>query len=302
MKFCGARYILYPSRTDVFRIRAISDVHYGNKACAVERLKKDLADIETDTHSYWVGVGDYAEYISRTDIRFDPEVVTENLRIADLGRLGKRLTDEVKSMFWPVRNKCLGLLYGNHELKYMKWTEQQDLHDQLCGQLEVPNLGYACMFDLCFVRVPEVEKPQLLPKGDMPLTKSADGAGGNRTAFRFYLHHGAGWAQTAGGKLNRLIQFMDGFNADIYIIGHVHDETVKTLASVGANRACTESVQQVKLGAIAGSYLRSYQKDVTTYAEQRGYRPVPIGSAVIQIEPDKRMVGVASQVNLRETE
>lgn len=280
MEAAGKRYILHPSRSDVFTIWNIADIHYGNSACAVDRLQADIERIRTDPNALWVGGGDYGEYISIHDRRFDAKAMCADLRVADLSDLGHVLTERVRDFFHPIRHKCLGLLMGNHERHYQHDKEQTNLHGWLCTELGVPNMEYSCMFDLVFQRNPRTKTPRLYMNN--PTEHNS------RHSFRFFVHHGAGGATTPGGKLNKLIQFMDSFDADVYMCGHVHDKKGQRLVTVGANDACDKIVARERLGIISASYLKTYASGTTTYGEQKGYRPVPLGATFVRIKPETR--------------
>ena len=109
---------------------------------------------------------------------------------------------------------------------------------------------------------------------------------GSRWSVRFFAHHGAGFAQSPGGKMNRLVKFMDAFQADVYACGHVHDQIARRQPIIGANAACTELIATERVGIITGSYLKTYAKGNTTYGEQRGYFPVNLGMAGVMLTPD----------------
>ncbi len=279
MDAAGKRYIYYPSRTDTIRLWHIADCHVLNKASALKQLKKDVAEIAEDPCSFWTGGGDYCDFIGYRDNRFDPDCVADWVRIKDLGRLGEVGFKYIHKLFLPIAHKCLGLLEGNHERSYQLHMEQQDRMGWLCSELGVQNLHYCALVDIVFVRDSHIRKPKL---SDKPPKK------GDCWAQRLFLHHGAGYAQTPGGKLNKLIQFMQSFEADVYLIGHVHDQMGRRQPTLGANDPCTDIVQHERLGVISGSYLKTYSKGVTTYGEQRGYRPTNLGSAIVTFIPSKR--------------
>ncbi|KKK44297.1 hypothetical protein LCGC14_3167350, partial [marine sediment metagenome] len=110
----------------------------------------------------------------------------------------------------------------------------------------------------------------------------------SRVSFRFYLHHGAGAAQTSGGKINRLEDFMKKNRADIYMIGHVHDKMARRQQPIGANASCNKLVHKNRIGVISGSYLKTYQQGSIGYGEQKGYAPVSLGAAWVRINPEAR--------------
>jgi len=283
MKAAGKRYILYASRKDTFTIWNLSDLHLGNAACAEDRLRADIRAILDDPFSFWVGGGDMVDFIGYRDIRFDPDAVAPWLTVRDLGNLGEIGMKKARDFLAPIKHKCLGLLIGNHEKKYQLRTEHEALHGWLCTELGAPDLGYCALFDLVFVRDSRSgPKPSLhmeRPRGT-----------GSCSTFRFFVHHGAGYAQTPGGKLNRLVQFMQSFDADVYMVGHVHDQVGRREPAIGANAACDELVARERLGIISGSYLKTYAENTTTYGEQRGYRPTVLGAASVTIHPASREI------------
>ena len=282
MEAKGSQYIIHPSRADEFTIWNLSDLHYGNKGCAIDKLHEDILRIRSDPRAFWLGGGDYAEFIGLTDRRFDPDAVAEQLTVADMGRLGHVLMQRVKEMLWPIRHKCLGLLMGNHERQYMVSKDQLDLHGWLCTELEVPNLEYSALMDVVFVRRPT--------KAPM-LTRLAPRRGDNTSeVFRFFVAHGAGYAATPAGKLKRLIDFMTNIEADVYMVGHVHDQSGRRQVRIAANGGCTKLIQREAVGVISGSYLKTYAQGVTTYGEQKGYAPTTLGASFVRIRPDKRQV------------
>jgi hypothetical protein len=282
MELGGTQYILHSSRSDVFRIWAVADLHLGNRSCNKKLIQQDLDAIKNDPYAFWVGIGDYADFISPGDKRFDPTTISQDIAIKDLGQLGSIMVHNVRDLFAPIAHKCLGLGFGNHEKKYFVGKEQEDLHHWLCAELGVRNLGYSAFYDVAFVRC---------HKGEPRLSKT-NGVNGKGSALqlkkRFFQHHGCGHAVTPGGKLNKLLQFMWGFGpADITLVAHVHDQTVKRLDVLGANSDCTKQKVHKRIGLITGGYLQAYAPGQTSYAEMAGYLPTVMGSVYITIDPER---------------
>jgi hypothetical protein len=276
------------------------------KACAEKEVLKTRDEILNDPFTFWIGGGDYGEFIGFGDAkRFDPDSVSERVSVADLARLGKMTYEQIRDLFEPIKHKCLGLIVGNHEKQYMRRQQQEDLHGWLCTELGVPDLGYSCFMDLVFQRVRGFDKPPpnahwkpaladskkphpaiMLPCLSPTSIPKANHAGSE--TFRVWCHHGAGAAQTKGGKINRLTSFMRNFEADIFFMGHVHDQMGARLTPLIADEACTKLRNRTKVGVISGSYLKTYAQGVTSYGEQKGYEPVTLGAAWVAIKPDTR--------------
>lgn len=284
MNVSGARWITYGSRQDEFRLWNLADLHLLSRACAENDIRRDVEAIRTDPFSFWVGGGDYADFIGYTDKRFDPDSVADWVKVSDLGDMGVMGMRKVRDLLLPIKDKCLGLLLGNHEKRYELATHHESLHGWLCSELDTANLGYCCLFDLVFCRLATARrKPEL--RWSPPEQPASS------WRVRIFLHHGAGYAATPGGKLNRLMQFMRAFDANLYLCGHVHDRVGKRDVIIGANDACDKLVSRDRVGLIAGSYLKTYAQGVCTYGEQRGYLPTALGPAVARIRPDRKWIG-----------
>lgn len=292
MEYAGKFLIEYPSRSDRIRLWALADFHFWNRNCAVAKLKADLATIAADNHSFATGIGDYGDFITWSDKRFDAEAIADDVTVKDLSQMGHALSEQLQKLLSPIKGRLIGLGKGNHEKKYEVLREHSEMHSSLCYQLGVPNFGYSAFYDIVFARTSALKAPRLTRQ-----THSVSGMS-DVWSVRVFQHHGAGAAQTHGGKMNRLTRFMQQHEADLYLVAHLHDETMKKLIRIGANRACTEPVQKVTLGTITGTYLRTYEKAVTGYGEQRGYDPTPLGAVVVEFEPDKRKMRLMLEAEL----
>jgi hypothetical protein len=279
MNAAGKRYVIHGSRSDRFTIWNISDIHLWAAACSIKRVRRDIKAIQEDPYSLWLSTGDNGEYIPYNDKRFDPSAVRDDVAVKDLGKVGATLGRELVNLFRPIADKCLGVGMGNHEFTYMLKSDGQHLHGWLCEELGVPDLAYSSLFDVVFCRMARVRKPRI---------QSEQPGAGERRQFRFFTHHGAGYAVTKGGKLNRLLRFMDDFEADVYMIGHLHDQTGTRRVTVGANSECTELADRQSIGVISGAYLKTYQQGVTTYGEIKGYAPATLGASWVAIRPETR--------------
>lgn len=283
MEASGKRYIPYTSCNDVFTLWGLGDLHLGNPGCDLSRIKRDIKEIEEDPFSIWVGLGDYGDYIQPSDKRFSADSLDDEAKL-NLGRLGMHYMERARDLFMPIRHKCLGLILGNHEDKYFRQSNWEDGHSWLCQELEVKNLRYSALMDVVFLRGRTAFEKVLYSRSEANL-KSVKSEG---SKFRLYCHHGSGGAATPSGKLNALIRHMNNFEADVYMMGHVHQCTGQKLVRLGADDGCKKLVEYSRIGAICGSYLKTYKEGHTGYGEIKGYSPTALGPAKIRITPYKR--------------
>jgi hypothetical protein len=86
MEAAGQHIIEVKSLRGKWNLYAIGDVHLGNKGCAKNRFREVVRTIQNDRRGVWIGLGDFAEYISITDPRFDATVIDPDLfNLASLG-------------------------------------------------------------------------------------------------------------------------------------------------------------------------------------------------------------------------
>ena len=280
------QYIWHGSRSDVIKVWIISDVHWMSRGCDEVLFNKTLKEIENDPYSFWIGLGDYVDLVSYNDKRFDANCLADWVKIEHLGQLGQIARQHMRDKFYPIKDKCLGLLLGNHEAKYMQHNQQEDWHAWLCTELGVQNLGYSCLFKLIFKRSPMVV-PKLNQKAGRP---------GYSRAYTIFCHHGAGASSTRGGKTNRMAKFMTDFDADIFLMGHVHEQVPVPKIRLGMDGA-GELVERQQIGLINGSCLRTYQKgERFGYGEMKGYSPVQLGMAALEFTPDKGVIDVRTRI------
>lgn len=260
--------VRYRSRKDVFQIYPLGDIHAGTKHCAEEEIKSKVKEIKDDPFALWIGMGDYGEFITPGDNRWDYEVISdwvERSNVAESQRVWLR------HLLKPIADKCIGLLEGNHEVS-VRQHNYQDVYLDLCRDLEVKPLGYSCFVKFHFNR------------GALPKHKT--------TSFTGVFQHGSGGAQTEGGQIMRLKKLMDSFVADIYAMGHLHTVKVNTIPVL----TLTEGLKikdRVKVGAITGSWFRTYSQGVrASYAEMKGYSPSVLGCPHFVIIPDKGILKV----------
>lgn len=120
---CITRHTQYDSRSDVFRLLAIADVHLGNLH-ANEKLLRQLAqEIQSQPLTYWIGLGDMCEFINLRDPRFDPSELAPWLGMDDLKDLARAEVARFLDIMRPCAAKCIGFVEGNHEYSILQHSE-----------------------------------------------------------------------------------------------------------------------------------------------------------------------------------
>lgn len=294
MEATGCRIIVYGKRGVEFKLYDFADLHYLNRGMAKDNLRADIAKVKKDPYSLWFIGGDYSEFIGPQDPRFDPEAVDDSIRVNDLSYLAAIAVRGIVEFFNPIKDRGLGCCMGNHEFKHMSRHSEMFVHETLCQQLNVPNMRYSGWTDVYFVY-----RKGAVGCTVFPATKPPDSF---VARLRVFIHHGAGAAATAGGKINRLKQLVDMVDADLVMMGHVHEQFAKAFVRLTPDDTCSEVVSKVTMGLITGSYLMAYPPGFTSYAEMRAYPPTTMGATRARYTPDTGELVVenrADKVGLR---
>lgn len=259
------------SRGTIIKVFMVGDIHGGTIHCAEDKIKRKVKEIAETKDAYWVGMGDYCEFITPNDKRFDPS----QKAIAgwvEQDNIAESQTKWIVDLFSPIKDKCLGLLYGNHEESIRRFNHD-NVQKNICERLSVTNLGFSCFLTLNFRRA-----------------KKASGQ------VKFSLIHGASSAITEGAKVMALMRFMKAMEADIYAYGHVHDYIPKSLSRMTVSDA-GRIKQRVSIGATTGSWFRTYTQGViASYGELKAYPPTEICCAVFTINPETNFIDVGRSV------
>jgi hypothetical protein len=253
-------------RSDKFSIYTLGDIHLGTIHCAEHQLKNKINEIKKDPMAYWVGMGDYGDYITPKDKRWSSGDIAPWVKQDDIG---ESVRERLRELFEPIKDKCIGLLYGNHEVSYSKQNDGK-VHEHICKDLKLDNLGYSCFIHFIFKRIGSTESH--LIKG--------------------FFTHGNGGARTPGAKLNYLRDVMSSFDANIYGYAHVHDIKVHS-PDVLKSTDSLEISAKSKIGALTGCWFRTYtQGKVASYGEVKVYPPSRIGCPKFIICPNQGSISV----------
>lgn len=95
------------------------------------------------------------------------------------------------------KNRVLGMGTGNHEDRVYKYTGI-DVSKYLAMESGLPLERYSDNSFVIFVKV-------------------------NKNTYSLFFHHGVGGGRMKGGKVNMVVRMNQIVNADVFVVGHVHD-------------------------------------------------------------------------------
>lgn len=254
--------IPYKQSSPEYKLFCVGDIHAGTIHCVEDDIRRKVKEISQIKNALWIGMGDYAEFITPKDKRFDPNQSSISEWVQP-DNLGHSQTKWLTELFTPIKNKCIGLLYGNHE-NSIRINNHENVQQNLCDALEVDNLGYSCFINFHFKRENSTESHLITG------------------AFT----HGSTGAITEGAKLMALMRWMKSMDADIYGYAHLHDYLEKSYSRMTVNEN-GKIHSKVSSGVTTGSWFRTYtQGIVASYGEVKCYPPTEICCAVFTINPN----------------
>lgn len=278
MEPTGLRIITYPKKDQIFKLYDLADIHWVNAGCAKEHFRDDIKKIVSEDNALVAIPGDYCDWISPSDPRFDAEAIDESLSIRDLTRLSAKISSGIIEELRPIASKCLGLGMGNHEWQYMKRRSEMQVHEIICQELGVPNLMYSAWMNLIFVHNPRAKRITMKYSNMVPPHYE--------NYLKVMTHHGKGAANTVGGKINSLRDLVDlAHDASIVMTGHLHESAVKPFVRMTTDFAVTGLQNRICFGMATGSYLRNYVPGMVSWPETRGFRLTTLGCVYVTYSP-----------------
>ena len=278
------KVIQVPSRSTTYTLYGLGDTHVGGLNCAEQELRRLVRIIEKDPHALWVGGGDYCDAVILNDAkRFDVNTLPDWMLTGKAGTVRKRIRDVLTAQrkrflkfVDPIKDKCLGLLEGNHEYTILKYHNRDHLAT-MAEALETEELTDCCFLRLVFRR----------PKGK----KGALGCAGK--VVTVFACHGHGGGRTSGAEPNRLFRLGADKGCDIVLTGHSHTyfihPPVAMLTIPHSGELPQDPLIREKYMANWGAFVYTYAAGPSTYASRANYPVRPMYTVQTIIQPHKHV-------------
>ena len=261
------------SRSDIFDIYPLGDVHLGARNCAEKPLREHVKTIFNDPNARVILGGDLTNLITPVDaLRFDAGVLPDWMLKGDESTIRKRLNDiafqerkRIQDILRPISKKILGAVEGNHEFQ-MRKRHNYYTHQLLCDELGTTDLTDEAVLRLRFVRQKAV------------------------STVVIYLCHGWGGGRTAGAEPLKLARMLEEWEcADICWRGHSHTFHIMPPKPVmGLPRSGDlpkELTQKYRWAANWGCWLYSHAVGDSSYESRACYPAKPMLTVKAVIKP-----------------
>lgn len=235
------RRIIYNSKYQYAEIVPFFDIHLGSNECDEELFLKSIAYIRNRNHCFTFLGGDLIECNVYGGLN---NVHSQKFNVDDQ-------VEKIVQHLYPIRNKILFSVCGNHEYRIEKQTGL-NLSKLIADRLDIPYMDWECHFLLKF----------------------------KDKFFRCFAHHGTGGSSTSGAKLNSAerLHFRSPF-ANLIISGHLHtpinsEKEIRFLDNRGSVKEFSQHC------VLCGSYHKS-----DGYASKGAFTPVNTCGTKIRITP-----------------
>jgi hypothetical protein len=272
------RRVKAPADGHPLHLYPLGDIHLGAAACDIEDFRRTVSRIKSDPHALWLGMGDYGDLIMPSDPRWamnshDWKHLGFHNGRPTVSNLGIEHRDLITRELDPIADKCIGLLYGNHEHAFSRYYFI-DIARFLADRFKVPMLGYTALVRLEI----EIKRGAKAHHETWPVTVFAE--------------HGATGGGTDGNAINTLQKRGLEFGADVYLKGHVHKLGITQRTELGWGPK--ELATRDRIFMLTGSYLKGYSEFEVTYGERKGYPPSELGGGVVILDPRSRRIHAVS--------
>lgn len=272
-----------------FSLFGIGDIHEGSAGSDTEAIKKVINEVLNDDNAYWIGMGDYGEFINFSDPRFDIRSLAKKYRNGSIDNICQEQIDSVCELLFPIRHKCLGLLRGNHEETIKRRYHHDVLYDmwKCLNEIKTP----IRQADNVVVSPDNYKKAKIRLLYDMAVVRLSFTHGEGKKynkgcrSFDVLVTHGNTSGRTDGAKVNRIQNLLREWNTvDVVMVAHGHSMPVTSFTTQSFNRAHTLETRK-RRGFMTGSFLKTYTVGSPCYGEKAGYAGAEIGTPRLQFNP-----------------
>lgn len=251
-----------------FELIPIFDIHFGSKLHAKSLFNQVLDYIRYNDNVYWFCGGDIAEFIPINDSKkFDYSTIEESFQ-RNLDRILSYSIEYAVDILEPIKDKCLFFIAGNHDLMHINRFGFDPI-TSICKTLNIEN--YTNNVE-CFCKI---------------LFKTT-----KTYSLDLYAHHGFSNSRRIGSTLNSIETLLEGFLADIFILGHSHSLAMTYKPVLYLNSTGTKLLRKNRLLLRVGGFRQSRKENICGYEEKRGYTPNSIGTFRIKIIQKSKKEGL----------
>lgn len=172
----------------------LADYHYADPHSDHKAIQKDIDYVLEHDDAYCILAGDLLDCALKSSLG---DAYTNLSPMEELSAM--------VDLLGPIAHKVLAVVGGNHEARHYR-TNGVDMTALICKQLGIED-KYSHDTALLFLRFG---------------TDTGYGRHRRPVLYTIYITHGSGGGRKEGGKIQRLADYSQIVDADIYVCGHTH--------------------------------------------------------------------------------
>ncbi|MHA1795240.1 MAG: metallophosphoesterase [Promethearchaeota archaeon] len=247
--------VVLPDEYDELIIAPIGDIHYGARNCDVELFEYILKWCEESENVMVFLMGDLIEASNIHSVGMEDQILDVNDQVNYIISKFQKLARE---------KKIIGVVQGNHEKRILKHANY-DITKMIAEILDIP---YA-------------------RKGTFIQVKVRNESQKKSQIYVLYAIHGGSGSYTVGGKINAVMRLQKAVEAEVYMMGHVHELLHVKIPRETVDRGRVK--QLMTHFVLTGGFLKYWG----SYAQERGYAPTSRGSPKIKLHIKEHRVSVS---------
>ena len=228
----------------------LGDSHLGSVDCDVVKFKNTIAWIKSKPNTRVIVMGDLIDAGLKDSVGGGT---------FDNDTTPEQQMTSVIDLLKPIQNKIWCLLSGNHEDRIRQKTSI-DVAKLIATSLNTKYCGSSCFIIVMF----------------------------GTQNYIIFASHGNTGALTPAGKLGSVMKFGAYIDADLYMMGHVHELMHHTTDYLHVSLKDKMIVTDKRHYVLTGHFLK-----YGGYAEQKGYAPGKTGVPKIVLRKDKKSIHVS---------
>ena len=240
----GVRQVDYKTDASRLLLAPLGDVHLGALTCEVDKFQKAVDWIEK-TDCKVILMGDLMEFATKTSVGagWVEQVQSPQAQL-----------DVLKEVLFPIKDKVLVLLEGNHEQR-CTLTTGLDVSKILADSLGIPYGGYS---SFVYLRV-------------------------GKQNYVVHAQHGCSGARYLRTKMHAAMKTAEHTEADLYLYGHTHELASASQPFQHYNKRGRFVEMKKKYFVLTGGFLGYFGG----YAEKKSLNPSPTGMANVKFYGDR---------------
>ena len=227
----------------------IGDTHYGSREFMEDEFSALINHVKKTKNARVILMGDLIDTCLKNSPGAGPY---------DNDMTPEAQMEHIVDLLMPIKKKIWGLLDGNHENRIHK-TTSIDISKIMAKYLDVPYCGNSTMI------------------------KARVGT----QNYSIFAAHGSSGSTGLSGKINTVMKYSNYIQADIYLMGHVHE-----LAHHSAEYFYIDNGDKMIKSAERHYLLTGHYLKYGGYAEQKGYKPGNTGSPKILLGSREKTIDI----------